>query len=207
MDKFDIEFWELLKIAEPKFIKNEKGLYINHLDDQRKLIGIDKRYISEELGIPRKKLTAVLKNEETLRIDLMIKLCHFLMMPSVEYAFNLNNAIKNISEEDRGIVHQKIVDMYGTYNYNATKYNKFVQDLYIDKKTQKYLLNSNVISYIKLYRIIHNKMIAKTNTALEIVFALNKSPLKMEGVDFEISDFWNWEIEEEGDKNEDNEPS
>lgn len=180
----------------PRYKMNKEGLLVHYLDDQRKLLRYSVKYISKKLCIPYKQVSLVLMNKIPITIDKMIKLCNFLMIPEVEYAYNLNRkplhyycgnkfVPKRKYEDDSAInsVHQIIVNEGGIVSIRCLGYSKFVNSFILTPEEKNIILKGKILSRTSIYRYMASDRIIDSDKAMKIVLAINKK----------IKDFWWWE--------------
>lgn len=222
-EEYDLYLWRLKQNPSYRLGQSVDAygskIFLHCLDDYRKLFLDDFKHMSEELKkkynleISSSKISRACRSKACLRIDHMLKLCHYLMIPSIEYAYNLWNAPPNYYEGNVrvlpkmlqadmkelhlteswetycvGRVHTDIVNRYGKVLADSLKQKIFVQNLRLSKAEQCELLDYRLLSRQYLWRLLHNKRIPKSDMCFKIVLLLNR---RMK-TNYRVHDFWHW---------------
>jgi len=205
----ELELYRWKTSRPPHYIFNLKdNLYMTCLNDYRRLFKYSYLYLESELNIPWRYLRDVCKHKQSLRIDDMIKLCYFLMIPDVEHAYNVYNTpptyymgnryiAPRILDRDRlqwqtyavGTVHVEIINKYGHLPALIKKNKVFVQKFNISKEEQRFLESLKLVSRQHIWRLIHDKRVPRADLCFRIVLALNEKFKE----NYKINDFWRYE--------------
>ena len=208
-EKLEFKYFLERRAERPSMLTNmnNKKILQHILLQHKQLLKMKLKYIANTIDVNIQTLNKVLNNKQSVGIDKMIKLCYLLMIPEVEFAYNLNRTPQNYYSEGKYTypcernkhlryavekMHQQIIEEgLSFYSKIVSRELKiFHQNFNPDELQKKILLEKKVLSKGHLYRLIHNKQIPKSDTCMKIVLYLNRyHPNKK----VKIQDFWWWE--------------
>jgi len=206
-EQAELKAWKERKLEPPIYRINSKTRrFETCFMSYMKLFHIKYTYVAKELHINKFLLGEVFRNEKCLKIDKMIKLCHFLMIPTVEDAYNINNRVLHyycgnvfsppVAKQNEHLtfavdyVHRTVINEGMTIKYESEKKTNFVQNLTLNLFEKRLLLTKPFINYKLLWRIINNKRIPRADVAFKMIHLLNTFTSNKE---HRISDYWYWE--------------
>ena len=194
--------------------RGDKRFTLTILNHQRHLYEVQINFLASFLHIPYRTLCGAFLQRTYLRMDYMVKLCRYLMIPDVEYAFNYKNIPPTLYIRNRWVYlappewgakenwnlfpsQMALKLLLNEFPYPVDKCHitsdKFIQNIPLERHERREVVKRTKISRYTLYRILNNRRIAKADEAFQIIWVINKLRKRK----YFMREFWYFEGWEE----------